>query len=190
MIIDPNKPKKEYFDLPTVREILMQFAPKDGPISVNNLAYHPDNANFVVGTKKGSLDDMLEMDYTVDSLDLVEKVTDASDDQRIILPPDYRIPSGEVQNIVVYSHDSLILLDSMDVKRRLIDGDVPKGTLTKSRKEKEKWSPEKVISTAFNLLHERREEVIENIYSCYSWWGKGSDRHRRIVSVYRSIQRR
>ncbi len=189
MIIDVHKPRSRYFLLPTVAEILRSYVSKDdgkSQITLNDLKGLDDYGRVIVGTGEGSLDRLLDRDYSVDSLSLIERMDKNHDPKLIVLPPEYRIDLGQAQNIVAYSEKSLVLLDSMAVKKRLLGESAPDGPLSKKRKRQERWEPEKVIRTAFELLHEKKTKVIENKFSSYAWWG--SDRHRRIVSAYRAIQ--
>ncbi|MBI2662398.1 hypothetical protein HYX11_02985 [Candidatus Woesearchaeota archaeon] len=185
MIINLAQSREQYFEEPTVAEILRQYVKDGGPITINDLK-ELDDKKYVIGTKEGSLEQLLQHQSTVDSLLLANKIKQLQPDQLLVLPPHYRINASESRNAIAYSLDTLVKLDASEVKRKLL-GTVPNDKpLSARRKQQEQWHPEKVISTAFNLLQEHKEQYAEKTLSCYSWWGK--DNHRRIISLYRSIQ--
>ncbi|MEK6900804.1 MAG: hypothetical protein AABX37_00500 [Nanoarchaeota archaeon] len=186
MIIDLSKPRKEYFEEPTIAEILRKYVETKGPITIHHLKDLEREGKIVVGTTQGNLDTILQRESTVHSLDLVDKIDSLDESQLLVLPPEYRIPAGEVRRVVSYSSDTLVKLDTMEVKRALLGDVVPTGPLSGRKKQQKEWHPEKVLATAFNLLHEQRQDLAEQVFTCYSWWGK--DHHRRIVSLYRAIQ--
>lgn len=187
MLLNLNKPRKEYFDNPDVRDIIEPFFGEKPLIRVEDLPQLLPEKRVILGTKEGNLEQLLtKEEYTVDSLALVEKIEQLQKDQLLVLPEEYRIPELQTRDVLVYDTDTLVKLDSMDVKRKLLGEIVPKSRLSAKRKQQEEWSPEKVLSAAFNLLHQQKEELAEKTFSAYSWYGK--DGHRRIVSLYRAIQ--
>jgi len=187
MIIDLSKPREEYFNDLSVTEVLGQFISKEGPITINDVRRLNESGLVVTGTSEGSLDSLLEWEgHETDSLALVEQIDSLEPDQLLVLPPNYRIDAESSRQIQVYDFASLVKLDSAAVKRKLIGPDAPKGRLSAKRKMQENWNPEKVISAAFNHLHENRDRLSEKVLAGYSWFGK--DNHRRIVSLYRAIQ--
>jgi len=182
MRLDLAKGRIGYFKDLTTAEILRQYVTKDGPITVKDLTKLDDK---VVATREGSLEQVLNDNYMVDSMHTVELIKNA-DNQLIILPEEYRIDSGESRNVIAYSHDSLVKLDSAVVKKSIIGENKPKGRLSAIKKQQHQWSPERVLSIACDYLHENQEDLAEKVYSAYSWYGK--DNHRKVVSLYRSIQ--
>ena len=182
MRIDLTKSRAEYFTDLTTAEILRQHIHKNGPITINNLKELDDK---VVATKEGSLEGLLKENYSVDSMHTVDLIKN-SNGRLIILPGEYRINSGDSREVIAYSHDSLVKLDVAHVKRAIMGDKIPKGKLSAIKKQQYQWSPEKVISTACDYLHDNNEDLAEKIHSAYSWYGK--DNHRRVVSLYRSIQ--
>ena len=186
MMIDVSKPRNEYFEEPTVVEILRRYVDTNSPITIHHIKDLEREGKIVVGTSQGDLDTLLQRESTVHSLSLVDKIDAMDESQLLVLPSEYRIPAGEVRRVVSYSSDTLVKLDAVEVKRALLGDVVPSGPLSAQRKQREQWHPEKVLAMAFNALHEQREDLAEKTLSCYSWWGK--DHHRRIVSIYRAIQ--
>jgi hypothetical protein len=186
MIINLSKPREEYFEGRNVREILTQFVDKEGPIGINSLRELDQEGQIVTGTKERDLENLLSREHHLDSRQLVEMIENLGSDQLLVLPPEYRIDDYEGRNVLVYETKNLVNLDSMAVKRALLQEKIPKGPLSGVRKRDEKWNPEKVIRTAVHLYHKELDKVIEKTWAGYTWWGK--DNHRRIVSLYRSIQ--
>ncbi len=186
MIINVHEPREKYFADWDARRILLQFIPKEGNILLSDVCALAEEHRVVVATREGTLDRLLAGEHSADPLGLPNIVKSLQPDKLLILPPAYRIPHREARHAIAYSLDSLVLLDSVDVKRALLGESVLSGPLSAVGKEEAQWDPEKVIGTAFRLLHERREELAGKVLTCYSWWGK--DHHRRIVSLYRSIQ--
>ncbi|HLD72389.1 MAG TPA: hypothetical protein VJA23_02290 [Candidatus Nanoarchaeia archaeon] len=186
MFLDLSKPRADYFDEPTIAEILRRVILKDGNISakdINSLAAE----KRVIGTEEGELEPLLDgKEYTPNSLSLVGKIETLQPDQLLVLPQSYRIPAGESRQRLVYDLDTLVRLDDIEVKRAILGEIVPAGRLSARRKEQEEWSPEKVLRAAFDHLHQHRNELAEHTFAAYSWFGK--DNHRRIVSLYRAIQ--
>ena len=185
MHINLLKSRKEYFANLSVSEILHHFVNKS-QVSVNDVRQLYSEGKVVVGTKEGNLEKLLGLESESDSLALVSKINELSEDQLLVLPPNYRIDSNDARQVVSYSLDTIVNLDSAIVKRKLMGDIIPRGRLSARRKQKEQWSPEKVVGAAFNHLYENREELAEKVFSCYGWWGK--DGHRRVVSLYRAIQ--
>ena len=186
MIIDLRKKRTEYFADWTAREILSPVIDKEGSITIKDLQRGAENGRVIVGTKDSDLGQLLAEESMPDSLSLPEKAAKLTPNQILVLPPHYRLAQEQARDIIAYSLESMVLLDSAAVKRALLGNVIPQGPLSAKRKEQEQLSPEKVISTAFNLLHDQCEELAEKVLTGYTWWGK--DHHRRIVSVYRSIQ--
>ncbi|MBI2668250.1 hypothetical protein HYX14_00235 [Candidatus Woesearchaeota archaeon] len=187
MIIDLSRHRKDYFELPEPAAILRQYIEKEKeketPITINDVRQLAREQKVTVATKEGDLDGLLAGTYTQDSMAAVERIADA--EGLIIIPGNYRINAAEARKVVVYSLDTLVLLDSAAVRQKIL-GKAQKGKLSATAKQEHEWHPEKVMGNAFNLLHEQKEEDTERTLSCYAWWGK--DRHRRIVSLYRAIQ--
>lgn len=186
MIIDLSKRREDYFADSTPREILERIIQKDGPITIKDVHNAGDEDKVVIATSEGTVESLVQGQYHVDSEQTVRKISSLRDDQILILPEEYRIDAEEARTAVVYDVDNLVRLDSKEVLRALLGDVTPNGPLSAARKQQEEWAPEKVIKTAFELLHEHKEENIERRLSCYSWWGK--DKHRRVVSLYRAIQ--
>lgn len=188
MIINLSRSRQEYFADWTVAEILRRAISTTDPITVADVRELDTAGKVAVGTRAGNLESLLNGEYVVDSLSIPEKVKQLSNDYLFVLPPDYRIPAGDAHHLLAYSTDTLVKLDTAEVKRALL-GSVrvlPSGPLSAQRKQQEEWHPEKVVGAAFDLFHENRDAMAEQTLSCYSWWGK--DHHRRIVSLYRAIQ--
>ncbi len=171
MILNLSKPRADYFNEPTVAEILRAFIDKDGPITINDIKTLDQEGKVVSEIKKE---------------ELIDKIEQLKSDQLLVLPETYRIPAGESRQRLVYDLDTLVRLDDVEVKRALLGEIVPAGRLSAHRKEHEEWSPEKVLRAAFDNLHQHRDELTEKTFAAYSWFGK--DNHRRVVSLYRSIQ--
>ncbi len=185
MIINLSKPRKEYFADATPKDILNQYINKSN-VTVQDVQRYHRLHPCVIGTKEQDLDSLVDARaYTIDSLDLVERIS-SSTGRLVVLPPEYRIESEEVRQEVVYSLDTLVKLDGMDVRRALLGEKAPKGKLSAKFKQQEQWRPEKVIGAALEYVHEHKEEYAEKTLMAYSWFGK--DNHRRIVSLYRAIQ--
>jgi len=185
MIIDLSKPRKEYFADVTPKEILEQYIVKSNITVKDVQRYHLDKQG-IIGTKEKDLDALLErLPYTIDSLDLVERISN-SKGKLVVLPPEYRIDSEGVRQAVAYSLDTLVKLDSVVLRREILGQNASKGKMSAKLKQKEKWSPEKVIGAALEYLHSHKEEYAEKMLCGYSWFGK--DNHRRVVSLYRAIQ--
>jgi hypothetical protein len=135
----------------------------------------------VFGSREGDLSAYLEgQKYTIDSEDLVAKIERLRPDQIIVLPSDYRIKEGDVREIVAYSSDSIVNLDSVAVYRELLGEGVPRrgGGLSDRIMIEEKISPERIIGAAFDRLsrirHDvvRGKEVMEQKLSAYSGFGQ------------------
>ncbi|MFP4423989.1 MAG: hypothetical protein ACLFP2_02035 [Candidatus Woesearchaeota archaeon] len=171
MRVDTAKPREQLFRNPTVHEICSQY--------INKERIRIDDLEGEVITREGSIEGLKQGQYTIDDHLAVETLKKSPD--LCILPGDYRINQGQARNLIAYSLDSLILLDSMPLKRQLIDGNVPKNPLSKRQKRIFRWYPEKVIPARIDQL----DDMTKN-YSCLSWWG--SDNHRRILSFYRMVQ--
>lgn len=187
MIIDVSKTREEYFtDLP-VRDLLLQYIEKEEgkPITINDVR-NLEAGSLVVGTREGDIEGILAKEYTSDSLDLVRKLRQLGSNQLLVLPPDYRITSPEVRRVLVYEEKTLVKLDAKHIQEALLQHNKPSRSLSRKRKVQEKWDPERVLSAAFNHLHQHKDQFAERTLSCYSWWG--SDRHRRVVSLYRAVQ--
>ena len=185
MILNLSKAREHYFQDSTITDILRQFIHKDGDIRIKDIQQLSE-AKRIIGTKDGSLDQLLEKQHTADSSTVVEKIKQLHPSQLLILPPEYRIDANEVRTRIAYSLDTLVKLDANHVKRALIGNTFPRGKLSLKWKQQHQWQPERVLSTALNYLHEHKDEFINQPLLCYSWWGK--DNHRHIVSLYRSIQ--
>lgn len=185
MIINLSKPRAKYFADLTVTEILRKYIPKENPITLSDLKNLAKQGKVVVATKEASLDEFLAHNHTPQPLSLSHIVSQLEEDQLLIIPENYRIDAQEAHNIVAYSLDTLVKLDSAENQRNL-GIEKSSGKISGKRKRELQLTPEKVISTAFNYLHEHQQELADKIFSCYSWWGK--DNHRRIVSLYRAIQ--
>jgi len=186
MIIDLSTTRKDYFEDLTVTEILRQFISRD-IITLTDLRQLNTAGKVVTGTKEGDLEQLLNLNYSIDSLSLAGKINTLSSNQLLVLPPEYRIDAEESRQVLVYDTDTLVKLDSIDVKRAVLGTeDVTKSRLSAKQKREFQWSPEKVITAAFNYLFEHRQQLAEHTFAGYSWFGK--DNHRRIVSLYRAIQ--
>ncbi|MCB9362716.1 hypothetical protein H6504_04725 [Candidatus Woesearchaeota archaeon] len=177
MIIDLSRLRSEYFAFPSAGEVLTDTL--GASPSVSSLKDFPSR----VATKSGSLEELLQREHIVDSGAALRAIDEASTGL-IILPPEYRIGEDAVRDLVVYDLDSMLRLDSMAVQRRLLGDDATGHRLSKKRKQQYAWSPEKVMSAAFSILGE--EGDIEAIHSTIGWFGR--DQHRRILSLYRSVQ--
>ncbi|MGM5487944.1 MAG: hypothetical protein ACQESG_03270 [Nanobdellota archaeon] len=169
MRIDTSKPRKRLFKNPSANEICRQYSNKDR-VMIKDLKGE-------VLTKEGSLDGLKDGSYTIDDHLTITRLKTSPD--LCILPDQYRINRGQAHHAIAYSLDTLLLLDSMALKRELITGKVPKNPLSKKQKRIHHWSPEQVIPQKIAMT-----EMGD--YSCLAWWG--SDRHRRILSFYRSVQ--
>ena len=185
MIINLKLPREQYFKDLSVADILRKFIHKDGDIRVKDIQQLPEERG-VIGTTTGSLDELLAQSQTINSLGLVEQIKQLKEDQLLILPPQYRIESSDVREMVAYSLDTLVNGDSSVLKRALFDKSQLKGKLSQKRKQQYEWTPEKVLDARFTHLYEEKEVFAEQQLSCYAWWGK--DNHRHIVSLYRAIQ--
>jgi hypothetical protein len=187
MIIDLSKPRSEYFQSPDATQIMRQFVGENSRKKIETLLRQlNEERKLVTGTKEGDLEQLLSwQDFSIDSLALVRKIEDLEPDQLLVLPPSYHIPTQQARQTLVYDLDSLVKLDSMAVKRKLLS-EFPKGRLSAKRKQAEQWDPEKVIRAAFDHLHENKEQFAERTFAAYSWFGK--DGHRRVVSLHRAIQ--
>ncbi len=187
MIIDLNKKRDQYFAQPTRKEIVARIAKGSGPFTLRTIQRLDEEDKVVVGTKDQSLDELLEGRGEVNSLDLVSKIDSLLGDKLLILPAHYHLASWDARLALVYSLDTLVHLESEEVKRKMLGSKpLPYGKLSASTKEKIPWDPEEVLSTAFNLLHQRVASEIEQVHLGYMW--VGSDNHRRVVSLYRAIQ--
>ncbi len=187
MYLNLAQNRTQYFDDPTATDILRRFVPDKNPITVADIRALNENGRLVTGTAEGDLDSLLQKgEYRTDSLALVDTIDTLQDNRLLVLPSDYRIPFADVRQRVVYDLDTLVNLDSIHVKRKLLGDDAKAGKMSQRQKREAQWSPEKVIKTAFNLLHQQKEQLAENVFTSYSWFGK--DNHRRVVSLYRAIQ--
>ncbi len=190
MFIDLTKPRAQYFENPSVAEILRQFVQKDNhraPITIADVRRLQQQGKIVVGTKEGTLESLLgEQRPEIDSLALVQSLAGLQPDQLLLLPQEYRIDRRQAQNVVAYSPETLLKLDSASVNQALLGQNAPSRRLSGWQKEQWQWYPEKVLAVAFNQLHEQKELYAERIFSSYSWYGR--DNHRRVVSLYRAIQ--
>ncbi len=187
MYIDLNKKRAEYFSDPTATDILRHFVPDKNPITIADVRVLHEDGRVITGTVEDNLDSLLRRgEYHTDSLALVDKIDHLQDGQLLVLPSEYRIPSEEVRQRVVYDLTTLVNLDSIHVKRALLGSDAKAGRMSQKQKREAQWSPEKVIKTAFDLLHEEKDELAERVFTSYCWFGK--DGHRRVVSLYRAIQ--
>ncbi len=189
MIINLQNKRSEYFTLPEPSNIIKRLFPEYQDrqrLTINTIKEIYEDGMAVIGTKEGSLESLLENDYSKDSLSLIDKVKDMDDGQLLILPPDYRIDKERSHEAIAYSKKSLISLDSMAVKKRLLEDNVPKGRLSGKRKQSERWSPDKALRAAIDAMHEDKEKFIDKNYCAYSWFG--SDNHLRVVSFYRAVQ--
>ena len=93
MIIDLSRPRSEYFEQPSIADILRGHISKDGNIQVSDLR----EANIIVGTIEEDLDGLLKDDYHKDTADVLDKLDELREDQLLILPPDYRIERGQAR---------------------------------------------------------------------------------------------
>ncbi|MFO7711175.1 MAG: hypothetical protein R6V53_05415 [Candidatus Woesearchaeota archaeon] len=171
MRIDTTRSRDQIFKNPTVHEICSQY--------INKERIRIDDLEGEVVTKEGSIEGLKQGQYTIDDRLTVETIKNSPD--LCILPGDYRINQGQARNLIAYSLESLILLDSMPLKRQLIEGNVPKNPLSKRQKRRFRWYPEKVIPARIDQMDDLTKK-----YSCLAWWG--SDNHRRILSFYRMAQ--
>src|SRR3989338_5722809 len=117
MILNLQKSRDEYFTGLTEREILKQYFQKDGPITIKDLQQIEQQGKVVVGSKEGSLEGVLQRQYSIDSKELVNKIDSLPTDSLLLLPPEYRINGLLVREVVVYDIEKLLKLDSMAVKR-------------------------------------------------------------------------
>jgi len=187
MYINLREKRAQYFTDPTATDILRRFVPDKNPITVADIRALNERGAVISGTVEGDLDAILKRgEYRTDSLALVDTIDRLGEDQLLILPSDYRIPFADVRERVVYALDSLVNLDGIQVKRALLGSDAKPGRMSQKQKRTAQWSPEKVIKTAFDQLHEQKEDLAERIFTSYCWFGK--DGHRRVVSLYRAIQ--
>ncbi|MBI4981362.1 hypothetical protein HZC30_07470 [Candidatus Woesearchaeota archaeon] len=187
MIIDLSKPREQYFQDADATDIMRRFVHKEeGNITVADLRQLNTEGKVVVATTESDLEQLIVgEEYTPDSGLAVQKIKELGPGQLLVLPQYYRIDYEGVRQAVVYSIDTLVKLDSVEVKRELLGPIVPAGKLSAHRKQQEQWHPEKVIGAAFNYLHEHPEEYLEKTLCCYSWYAK--DAHREIVSLMRAI---
>ncbi|MBT4936107.1 hypothetical protein HOL21_00515 [Candidatus Woesearchaeota archaeon] len=190
MLINLDQQRGDYFANGDVTEILRKFVKKEGPITVVDLREKSeDKGGIIAGIRSGELSQLLDFEYDsnrdIDTMQLVERLDRMDDTELMVLPPDYRIRSKDTRKIVVYNLDSLVNLDSAIVKRTLLGDVIPRGPLSRKRKEKEEWNPEKVLRTAMDNLHERKDTLKEKTFVGYKW--KSTDGHAHIVSLYRSI---
>ncbi len=187
MIIDLSAERKEYFRDYTAAQIVRQFCGEIKSFSVKrDLSQLDREHKLVIGTAEGSLDKLLDESYSLDSLSLVSKIEEAEPNQLIVLPLEYRIPSEEAREAVVYSRKTLINLDSVHVKRKILGSEAKSGRLSGKKKREHCWEPEKVLRAAINYLHENKEKVSEKVYSCYGW--KDKNGRQRVVPLIRAIQ--
>ncbi len=187
MIIDLSQPRSQYFENPTVTEILRQFVPKETPITIADVRQLQQQGRVIVGTKEGTLESLLgEQRPGIDSLAVVQSIDQLPGDQLLLLPQEYRIDRGQAQNVIAYSQETLLKLDSSLVNKALLGEQAPRRRLSSRQKEVFKWDPERVLAAACNGLQEQKEKYREQIFSSYSWYGR--DNHRRVVSLYRAIQ--
>ena len=166
MILDLNRPRDRYFEQTDATAIARKHIDAD-PITVTrDIRKLALEGRTDVATNEQDLEGLLAHKYTKDTAQAVKTVNENTGNL-IILPPEYRISTEEARDVVVYGLDTLILLDSMGVKRRLMD-DPPKRLLSKKRKRELQWGPEKVINAAFTKHTE--EGDINAQHSSYSWW--------------------
>jgi len=186
MIINPSKNREEYFNMPDSAEILhFLFGNEFGRnIYVRNFKSIDPN-KLVVCTKDGSLDNLLNLNYELDSLSMIEKIKNAESNQLIILPSDYLFNEDLSRPSVAKNFNSLLYLDKKSVKEELISGKIP-SKLSRRLREKYQWEPEKVISTLFNQLNAKKEKYIDRNYFAYYWNGLNGE--RRIVSPYECVR--
>lgn len=189
MYLNLSRPRNQYFEEPVIAEILRRFIKTDKPIRIEDLRQLNSKSKVITGTKEGDLEELLKWDsgsHTIDSLALVEKIENLKEDQLLVLPPEYAIPSAEARQALVYSFETLLNLDSVEIKRAILGPIVPRGRLSAARKQSEEWSPEKVLGAALGYLYQNQKDLIGKTLSGYCWSGK--DNHRKIVSLYRCIQ--
>jgi hypothetical protein len=182
MIIDLKKSKEKYFLMPSAKEILESFKGNLGTIEC--LQDLSKSNNIIVCTDENNLEKLLKNEYSLNHIKTCESINDSDSSTIIVLPPEYRINKKDANFFHNYTNNSLLLLDSIKSKKEYMINP-KKGIISKKAKQNNLLSPEKVISSAFNSLSKDSKNIKKNLLS-YSWWGL--DRHRRIVSLYRSIQ--
>lgn len=187
MYLHLDKKRADYFADATATDVLRRFVLNKNPITVADIRALNERGAVISGTTEGDLDTILEKgDYHTNSLALVNKIDALTADQLLVLPSEYRIPFADVRQRVVYDLDTLVNLDGIGVKRAILGSDAKSGRMSQKQKREAQWSPEKVIKTAFDQLHEQKDELAEKVFTSYSWFGK--DGHRRVVSLYRAVQ--
>lgn len=196
MYLNLREKRENYFADATTTDILRSFIPSKTsnktPITIEDVRGLNLQGRVITGTVEGNLDDILQhREYHVNSLklvDIIEHLKDGElkDGELLVLPSEYRLPAEEVRQCVVYDLGTLVNLDSIHVKRKLLGETARSRKMSQRQKQEAQWSPEKVVKTAFDLLHEQKDELAENIFTSYCWFGK--DNHRRVVSLYRAIQ--
>ncbi len=191
MYLNLREPRENYFADAAATDILRRFVPNKTsnktPITVEDVRDLNLQKRVVTGTTEGNLDAVLSGGgYRVNSLELADKIDRLKESELLVLPQEYRLPAEEVRQCVVYDLGTLVNLDSVHVKRKLRGETAKNGKMSQRQKQEAQWSPEKVVKTAFDLLHEQKDELAEKIFTSYCWFGK--DNHRRVVSLYRAIQ--
>ncbi len=163
MLIDLSKPRKKYFQRWTPRNVLLQYMqkPRFLPEHLRELG------NVVVGTREGSLDDLLGgKAYQADNLGLVKKVKQLERGSLLVLPEHYRIPAGESRRLVAYRFNSLVHLNRFMKPGR---------------------GAEEVYEAAFGHLHKHRNSLIDRTgLGCY--WISEMDKLMRVVMLINNIE--
>jgi len=189
MIIDLDKNRREYFRPWTSGQISRQFVgiEEGGNLSLErDLPQIEDEDKLVVGTIDGSLEKVLDFVGEPDWTGVPRKILDMDFNELLLLPQEYFIPGDEAQ-ASIYSTNSLVMADSMAVKRALIGDNAPKGRLSLKRKEQEQWAPERVLTEMMNQIYLRGEELAGKPITEYGWWGT-KDNTRRVCSLYRNYE--
>ncbi len=181
MIIDSRKKRSEYFQRPEAHEIIRSLVPElsSQPLRGESFRKAAQNERVRAATAKGTIDSLFEKtthDATIDALE------SASPEQLLILPAEYSI-RGIAHDIIAYSQNSLIKLDSRYLSRYVL-GEAH-NRLSMKKKEELDWRFSRVIPAEFERRHEKEE--FGNYLAGISWWGVGNNQ-RRVMSLYRSLQ--
>ncbi|MBT3297618.1 hypothetical protein HN385_01735 [archaeon] len=198
MIINLSKQREEYFRDWQSLDVLKHFD-LSGKHTKTVLQELSSQQRLVVGTKEGKLEGLLEGDYTLDRVHVIKKIIEEMDENSLlVLPEEYKIPSPKARRELVYSTKGLLNLDSMHLRRRIIDQEIPSGQMLSAKRkqgrgwsddenqviERFQWAPERVYEVLFNYLNEN-EKLHNQTFVARSWRGK--DKRRRVASFYRDI---
>jgi hypothetical protein len=190
MLIDLSKKRKDLFKGMSSSQIIKQYLPDDVKrISdlEKSLKQIEQEGNLNTFCESRQLKDIIDKNYTTNNHEIYNSLKEAIQKKQLfVLPIDYRIPKESAHDLVAYSQDSLIKLDSIHVQRELIDDRASYRPLSNLKKQKEKWIPEEVIPTAYKVARDMIDVNNQDKITSYSWWG--NDRYRKVVSTLKCVE--